>query len=102
VPDEETAETRLADLGVFLPAPAADDAPLAPPAWLELPPPDSSPYAEMQPDRRTTLRRMAVLFRLSQGFAPTVLVASAAALCRRVIPRAPFDALCEVVTAKAT
>jgi transcription-repair coupling factor (superfamily II helicase) len=106
VPDEETAETRAADLSFFLhhalhhalPAPHASDDPLAPPAVLELPAPDASPYAEMQPDRRTTLRRMAVLFRLSQGFAPTVLVASAAALFRRVVPRAPFDGLCEVVT----
>jgi transcription-repair coupling factor (superfamily II helicase) len=56
----------------------------------------------MQPDRRTTLRRMAALFRLSQGFAPRVLVASAAALFRRVVPRAPFDALCEVIAAGTT
>jgi transcription-repair coupling factor (superfamily II helicase) len=102
VPDEETAETRAADLGFFLPAPAATDDPLAPPPVLELPAPDSSPYAEVQPDRRTTLRRMAALFRLSQGFAPRVLVASAAALCRRVIPRASFDALCEVVSVGST
>ena len=56
----------------------------------------------MQPDRRTTLRRMAALFRLSQGFAPRVLVASAAALFRRVVPRAPFDALCEVIASGST
>ena len=81
VPDEETAEARAHDLGFFLPTPPASDDPLAPPAVLELPAPDSSPYAEMQPDRRTVLRRMAALFRLSHGFAPRVLVASAASLC---------------------
>ena len=94
VADEETAEARASDLAFFLPPAAASDDPLAPPPVLELPAPDSSPYADMQPDRRTMLRRMAALFRLSQGFAPAVLVASAAALFRRVVPRAPFDALC--------
>jgi transcription-repair coupling factor (superfamily II helicase) len=102
VPDEETAEARAHDLGFFLPAAHASDDPLAPPTVLELPAPDSSPYAEMQPDRRTMLRRMAALFRLSHGFAPRVLVASAASLFRRVVPRAPFDALCQVITAKTT
>jgi transcription-repair coupling factor (superfamily II helicase) len=102
VADEETAEARAHDLQFFLPpAPGGDD-PLAPPPVLELPAPDSSPYADMQPDRRTTLRRMAALFRLSQGFAPRVVVASASALFRRVVPRAPFDALCEVITAGTT
>ena len=45
---------------------------------------------------------MAALFRLSQGFAPRVLVASAAALFRRVVPRAPFDSLCEVIASGTT
>jgi transcription-repair coupling factor (superfamily II helicase) len=105
VPDEETAETRSSDLEFFLstlPAAHAGDDPLVPPSVLELPAPDSSPYADVQADRRTTLRRMAALFRLSQGFAPRVLVASAAALFRRVIPRAPFDSLCEVIAAGST
>ncbi|HEY6477905.1 MAG TPA: transcription-repair coupling factor [Polyangia bacterium] len=108
VPDEETAEARVHDLGFFLSAssppsmPAASDDPLAPPAVLELPAPDLSPYAEVQPDRRTVLRRMAALFRLSRGFAPRILVASAAALCRRVLPRAPFEELCQVIAAKTT
>jgi transcription-repair coupling factor (superfamily II helicase) len=102
VPDEETAEARAHDLGFFLPPPAHSDDPLAPPAVLELPAPDASPYAEMQADRRTVLRRMAALFRLSQGFAPRILVASASALFRRVVPRAPFDALCQVIAAKTS
>ena len=102
VPDEETAETRASDLEFFLPAPHAGDDPLVPPPVLELAAPDSSPYADVQADRRTTLRRMAALFRLSQGFAPRVLVASAAALFRRVMPRAPFDSLCEMIATGAT
>jgi transcription-repair coupling factor (superfamily II helicase) len=102
VPDEETAEARAADLAFFLPSSGANDDPLTPPAVLELPAPESTPYAEMQPDRRTTLRRMAALFRLSQGFAPLVLVASAAALFRRVVPRRPFEGLCEMVATGST
>ncbi len=102
VADEETAEARAQDVRFFLPAPPASDDPLAPPSVLDLPAPDSSPYAEMQPDRATTLRRMAALFRLSQGFAPQVLVASAAALFRRVVPRAPFERLCERIAVKST
>ena len=102
VADEETAEARAHDVGFFLPPPPASDDPLAPPSVLELPAPDSSPYAEMQPDRATTLRRMAALFRLSRGFAPQVVVASAAALFRRVVPRAPFEGLCEKIATGST
>jgi len=102
VADEETAEARAHDLGFFLPHPPASDDPLVPPSVLELPAPDSSPYAEMQPDRATTLRRMAALFRLSRGFSPQVLVASAAALFRRVVPRAPFEGLCQRIADHAT
>src|SRR6185503_13068064 len=105
VPDEETAETRASDLEFFLSTSAAahaGDDPLAPPAVLELVAPESSPYSDVQADRRTTLRRMAALFRLSQGFAPRVVVASAAALFRRVVPRAPFDSLCEMIAKGAT
>jgi transcription-repair coupling factor (superfamily II helicase) len=102
VADDETAETRVHDLGFFLPHPHATDDPLLPPPVLALPAPESSPYAELQPDRRATLARMAALFRLSRGFAPTVLVASASSLFRRVVPRAPFEALCDVVKPGAT
>src|SRR5262245_37775485 len=71
--DEETAEARVGDLGFFLPHPPASEDPLAPPTVLQLPAPEASPYAEMQPDRRSLLRRMAVLFRLCSGpFAPDV------------------------------
>ncbi len=102
VADEEAAEARVADLGFFLPTsppagPQHADDPLVAASVLHMPAPEPSPYVEMQPDRRTVLRRMAMLFRLSQGFAPAVLVASAAALFRRVIPRLAYDRLCDVV-----
>ncbi len=101
VADEETAEARAHDLAFFLPPPVTGDDPLAPPPVLELPAPDASPYAEVQSERRATMRRLAALFRLSRGFAPRVLVASAAALFRRVLPRAPFEGLCRTIAAKA-
>jgi transcription-repair coupling factor (superfamily II helicase) len=100
--DEDAAEARLHDLSFFLPHAAAAEDPLAPPPALQLPAPEPSPYAEMQPDRRALLGRMAALFRLTRGFAPRVLVASAAALFRRVVPRAPFDALCWSIRAGET
>ena len=101
VADEDIAEARTGDLGFFLPAPAGGDDPLASPSVLQLTAPDASPYAEMQPDRRSNLGRMAILFRLSQGFTPSVLVASSSALFRRVVPRRAFDALCNVITTKS-
>src|SRR6185369_8522530 len=101
VADEDAAEARVGDLGFFLPHPAESDDPLAPPAVLQLPAPDASPYAEMQPDRRSILRRMALLFRLARGFAPQVVVASASALFRRVMPRAPFVDLCSAIRSGA-
>jgi transcription-repair coupling factor (superfamily II helicase) len=104
--DEDTAESRVDDLSFFLqhshtPHPTAADDPLAPPLALQLPAPEASPYAEMQPDRRQALRRMAALFRLTHGFAPRVLVTSAVALVRRVVPRAPFEAFCATIRAGA-
>ncbi|HEV3032565.1 MAG TPA: transcription-repair coupling factor [Polyangia bacterium] len=99
--DEDAAEARLDDLSFFLPPPPASDDPIAPPAALQLAAPEPSPYAEMQADRRALLGRMAALFRLARGFAPPVLVASASALFRRVVPRAPFEALCWTIGAAA-
>jgi transcription-repair coupling factor (superfamily II helicase) len=99
VPDEKLAEARVADLGFFLPHRAGSDDPLAPPRVEHLQALDSSPYAEIQPDRRTIMRRMAVLFQLAGGRAPLVLVASAAGLWRRVLRRAEFEKLCSQVRA---
>ena len=99
VADERVTEARAEDVGFFLPARGAEEDPLAP-ATVELwPAVESSPYAEIQPDRRTLMQRMAVLYRLLSGRGPRVLVASAAGLFRKVIPRAAFDPLCFQVTA---
>jgi transcription-repair coupling factor (superfamily II helicase) len=99
VPEEDAVESRAADLAFFLPpVGTAGDDPLAPPSVLELPAPESSPYSEMQPDRRTIMRRMAVLFRLRRE-KPRVVVASAAAALRRVLAPRPFADLCDVIKA---
>lgn len=101
VADEDLAHARAADLAFFLPSSATDDG-LAASSVMELPAPESSPYAEMQPDRRTIMQRLALLFRLSHGLAPGVVVASAAALFRRVIPVRPFEELCSKVQTGST
>ena len=90
--DEDAAEARTNDLSFFLPAPPASDDPLTPPAALQLPAPDPSPYAEMQPDRRAA--RSAAWPRCSGSRAasrPACSSPLAPALFRRVVPRAPFD-----------
>ena len=93
VADEDEVEARKAAFEFFLGGKHGDDDPLAPPTVLELPAPESSPYAEIQPDKRNTMRRLALLYRLAHHISPQVVIASAAALFRRVIPPAPFSQL---------
>ena len=102
VAGEDLVETRCADLSFFLaPRKSAED-PLSPPPVLDLPAPEVSPHAEMQADRRTVMRRLALLYRLGHGHAPAVVVASAAAVFRRVVPPMRFADLCRVVEARST
>ena len=49
---------------------------------------ESSPYADVNPDRRAAMSRMATLFHLARGLPWRVLVVPAAALARKVVPRA--------------
>ena len=102
VTDADQIESRKSAIEFFLGKQPHNDDPLAPPAVMELPAPEGSPYAEVQPDRRNTMQRLSVLYRLVHGLAPSVLVASAAALFRRVIPPQPFSRLCGAVEAGAT
>jgi transcription-repair coupling factor (superfamily II helicase) len=97
VPDDDQVDARKAALAFFLGGKHGVDDPLAPPMVLELPAPESSPYAEVQPDRRTTMQRLSLLYRLVHHIAPPVLIASAAGLFRRVIPPGPFAQLCGAV-----
>jgi transcription-repair coupling factor (superfamily II helicase) len=97
VPDEEQIDARKAAIEFFLASKHNDDDPLAPPLVLDLPAPDSNPYAEVQPDRRCTMQRLALLYRLANHLAPPVLIASATGLFWRVIPPGPFSLLCGAV-----
>src|SRR5204862_7624739 len=97
--DSSTAQALARDLQFFLPeagGPESDD-PTRPPRVMLLPELETSPWADISPDRRAILRRMATLFRLSQGLAGEVLVTSAVGLARRVVPRAAYAELVDVV-----
>ncbi|MCG5054312.1 MAG: transcription-repair coupling factor [Myxococcales bacterium] len=87
--NEDAAEARAAELGFFL-GPESDDSHAPEDLWTAqvatLPALEASPYAEMQPDRRTIMRRLALSYRLMAGLTPAALVASAGALFRRVLP----------------
>jgi transcription-repair coupling factor (superfamily II helicase) len=97
VADEDQIGSRRSALEFFLGSQMGSDDPLAPPAVMTLPAAEISPYAEIQPDRRTAMERLTLLYRLANDLAPPVLVASAAALFRRVIPPTPFARLCGAV-----
>jgi transcription-repair coupling factor (superfamily II helicase) len=98
VAEEARAQEVAQDVGFFLTSAAADKAdPLAPPRVVQLPAVEISPYADLSPDRRAILRRQAVLFRLAHGMAGDVLVLSATALARRVIPREGLMSLCDLL-----
>jgi transcription-repair coupling factor (superfamily II helicase) len=49
-------------------------------------PSETSPYAEVHPERRAAMLRLAALFHLAKGHPFRFLVAPAAALARRVVP----------------
>jgi transcription-repair coupling factor (superfamily II helicase) len=102
VPDEETVATRLAELTLFgegLAGPGAIGD-----AIVEYPAIEISPYAEVQPDRRTVMKRLGVLYRLATGgkLAPRVLVAPAAAVFRRVLTPEALRGLASTVTSGST
>ena len=80
--------------------PAGADDPARPPRVMLLPELETAPWADISPDRRAILRRMATLFRLSQGAASEVLVTSPAALARRVIARDAYADLVDVLEAE--
>jgi transcription-repair coupling factor (superfamily II helicase) len=91
-PDETSARNLAEDIGFFLSPEAqsrAGDDPLAPLAALHVPAIDTSPYADLSPDRLAVVARMAALVRLGRGGAllGSVVVLSASALLRRAMPR---------------
>ena len=50
-------------------------------------PPESSPYADVNPDRRGAMARLVTLFRLAHALPWRFLVVPAAGLLRKVVPR---------------
>src|SRR5262249_40402377 len=96
VPDEAEARALRRGIQMFNGATggssdeSASGDPIGSEPVLGLPDLDTTPWADVSPERRAVLRRMGVLFRLSQGaaFAGQVVVASVRALARRVPPRA--------------
>jgi transcription-repair coupling factor (superfamily II helicase) len=61
---------------------------------------ESSPYADVNPDRRAAMSRMATLAHLAEDLPWSVLIVPAAALVRKVVPRASLRARTERVTAE--
>jgi len=97
--DEAAAQALTRDLRFFLASTAAgpENDPTAASRVAHLPWLETAPWADVSPDRRAIVQRMSTLFRLSQGMAAEVLVASAPALARRVVPRAAYGDLVDVV-----
>jgi len=99
--EDAQAEALWRDIAFFLGGEAGGEVGLGSRVML-LPSVQASPYADLSPDRGTVMRRLSVLFMLSQGFAGDVLVMSAAAFARRVIPRDGFGSFCDVVLSGET
>jgi transcription-repair coupling factor (superfamily II helicase) len=62
---------------------------------------ESSPYADVNPDRRAAMSRMATLAHLAGDLPWSVLIVSAAALVRRIVPRAVLRSRIERVVAES-
>jgi transcription-repair coupling factor (superfamily II helicase) len=86
-PDLEAARRAADDLAFFATGPPHLAEPLAGGGVLLFTPSDTSPYAEVHPERRTAMLRVATLFHLARELPWNFLVVPATALVRRVIPR---------------
>ncbi len=86
-PDEESAEALERDLRFFLDPDVSE----ASPRILRLPADDLLPYDDLTPDRGLVLHRLRGLFHLHVGTKVDVVVLSARALARKVLPKAVLD-----------
>ncbi|HVU05395.1 MAG TPA: transcription-repair coupling factor [Polyangiaceae bacterium] len=86
-PDLESARRAVDDLAFFAAGPPHVAPPLAPASALLFAPSETSPYAEVHPERRAAMLRVATLFQLASGSGARFLVLPATALARRVVPR---------------
>jgi transcription-repair coupling factor (superfamily II helicase) len=96
------AARRLADdLGFLLRASTDESEDTGEGDVLVLAASESSPYADINPDRRAAMARMATLAHLAEKRPFRVLVVPAVALVRKVVPRAVVRAHVARVTAEA-
>ena len=99
-PDESQALAFVRNLQFFLGSSSAiTDGIHLSSLVMHLPEEEQSPWAETSSNARSVMQRMSVLFRLSQGQSGSVLVASAAAISRKVIPKQTFVGLVDVLQA---
>ena len=97
--DDRRAEAAAGDLAFFLPAAPASEDPLANLPVDFLPDVETSPYVELQADRRVLHKRLALLAQLAAGRGPRVLACSMGALFRKVMARAELESLCHEIPA---
>jgi transcription-repair coupling factor (superfamily II helicase) len=96
-PTESRARQLARELDFFL-GPSPFDEPTMEVGWgLVLPENPEMAYGDIGPDLELELERMAVCFRLSQGFCGPAVIVPAAGLAQKMIPRRAFDELCDLV-----
>ncbi|MFH1132128.1 MAG: DEAD/DEAH box helicase, partial [Pseudomonadota bacterium] len=95
-PDEDSARQLCGNLTFFL-GQVTSDSPMKLDQVMFFPEIETSPYAEISPDRAAVMARMAILFCLTQGLSGKVLVASAASIRRKLVPRRTFVNLCDLI-----
>jgi len=69
-------------------------------AVLSFTPPEASPYADVNPDRRGAMSRLVTLFHLAQKLPWRFLVVPAAGLARRVVPRSEVERHSDLILAE--
>jgi len=67
---------------------------------LSFAPPEASPYADVNPDRRGAMSRLVTLFHLAQRLPWRFLVVPAAGLARRVVPRSEVERHSDLILAE--
>lgn len=91
VDDLDAARLAARDISFFLGSGREDAEDTGEGDVLVLATSESSPYAEVSPDRRAAMSRLATLSHLAQRRPWRVLVVPAAALARKVVPRSDLE-----------
>jgi transcription-repair coupling factor (superfamily II helicase) len=87
LPDLELARRAADDLAFFVANEAVSPASHPRGGVLLFTPSETNPYADVHPDRRSAMVRLATLFHLARGLPWRFLVVPAAGLSRRVVPK---------------